>query len=232
MAIDPSLVTNPTDPTDLSHIASAGHEPSHRELEKSLSYFRSNMLKYFPILHLPEDTQSLHRERPFLCLCIRAITCQPLHQRLALHEKIQQSLARDIILENNPNAANIDVLLGLLTFLAWGHDHLFHKNPNSLSRFTQLAMMVVFELRLNKPLPNDSNMLPVGDYNGGRRVATGPARSLEERRALLGCFLMSSMLADPLLPLYLSKQLMMLPESRRISHRLILCNGRHTWRSA
>lgn len=158
--------------------------------EECLTNFRKHMLKYFAFLHLPSDTQWLRRERPFLFLSIMAASSQSTQTKLALGERIKQILMQRIFLDNDPGAVNIDLLLGLLTFLAWGHDHLLHRTAAKVSRFTQLAMTLVFDLRLNKPLPDDSNMLPIG---GNYTTSRGPTRSLEERRAVLGCFVMSSM---------------------------------------
>ncbi|ROV95570.1 hypothetical protein VSDG_05261 [Cytospora chrysosperma] len=117
--------------------------------------------------------------------------------KIALNQRIKQTLTQRMFLDQNPGAVNIDLLLGLLTFLAWGHDHLLQGTPATLSRFTQLAMTVAFDLRLNKPLGEDSNMLPVGSLNGATCTAPADsARSLEARRAVLGCFVMSSIVSS------------------------------------
>ncbi|KAJ5893433.1 hypothetical protein N7495_005124, partial [Penicillium taxi] len=160
--------------------------------EACLVKFRTYMLKYFAFLHIP-DTEFLRRERPFLFLCIMAAAAPSTQTKIELGEQIKQTLTDRIFLDNNLNAINIDLLLGLLTFLAWGHDHLLHGTAARLSRFTQLAMSVVFDLRLNKPLPDDPNMLPV---RGTCLVSNASARSLEERRAVLGCFVMSSIVSS------------------------------------
>lgn len=190
-------------------------EPSPDEADEGLAYFRDHMLKYFAFLHISSsaDAASLRRERPFLFLCIMAASSQSTRLKLALSERIKHTLARRIFLDKNdgPGAVTmIDLLLGLLTFLAWGHDHLLHGTSASLSRFTQLAMSLVFDLRLNKPLHSeDSNMLPVGSLSDPSCAdPRGPARSLEERRAVLGCFVMSSMCVSlKYLSIYQSRRL-------------------------
>ena len=168
------------------------YEISPEEAEECLGYFRDHMLKFFAFLQLPEDTQQLREERPFLFLCVIATSSKSTQRRLALGERIKQILAQRIILDNVNKAINIDLLLGLLTFLIWGHDQLLHGTPTSLSRFMQLAMSLVFELRLNKSLPKETNMLPIGTPEPDCPLQKGPARSLEERRAVLACFVMSS----------------------------------------
>lgn len=173
--------------------ATTASEPSSEEAEEHLTNFRTNLLKYFPILHYTGDAQCLRQERPFLFLCIMAASSQSTETKLVLIDRIKYILTQRVFLDNDPGGVDIDLLLGVLIFLAWGHDHLLHGTPASLSRFTQLAMTLVFDLRLNKPLPDDSNMLPVGTMNGDRTAPRSPTRSLEERRAVLGCFVMSSM---------------------------------------
>ncbi|CEJ83950.1 hypothetical protein VHEMI03314 [[Torrubiella] hemipterigena] len=155
------------------------------------------MLKYFPFLSITTDVQTLRQERPFLFLCVVAVATPSTQVKMVLGKRIKQTLADRIILEPT-KTTDIDLLLGLLTFLAWGHDYLINKNPASLSRFMQLAMTLAFELRLNKPpLSAESNLLPVGSQSGECSGALcNSTRSLEEMRALLGCFLMSSIISS------------------------------------
>jgi hypothetical protein len=74
--------------------------------------------------------------------------------------------------------------------LVRGHDQ-FVNNP-LMSRFAVLAISMVFELRLNKPPfkgpPTIFNIGPHGEDRG--EVA---CRTVEEQRAVLGCWLLSSM---------------------------------------
>ena len=61
----------------------------------------------------------------------------------------------------------------------------------SLSIFTQLATSIVFELALNKPLPKDTQLSLCISTQKYPKSPT--ARTIEERRAVLGCFLITSM---------------------------------------
>lgn len=166
--------------------------PSPEETEECLGVFRNHMLKYFPFLHLSDDVQWLREQRPFLFLCIISASSRSTQRKIALAKDIKQALAQRIILENR-GVINIDLLLGLLTFIAWGHDQLLNGTPTSLSRFTQLAMTLVFDLRLNKPPPADTWLLPGNTLTGNFSSLGSTARSLEARRAVLACFVMSSM---------------------------------------
>ncbi|XRM37461.1 hypothetical protein ABZX51_000934 [Aspergillus tubingensis] len=161
--------------------------------EESLDIFRTHMLQYFPFIHLPSDVQWMRQERPFLFLCIMAVTCPSIPTKLALGEKIRKIATERMFLSSDSGAVNLDLLLGLLTVLAWGYDHLLHDTATGLPRFTQLAIMVVYELRLNKPLPDDSNVLTAG--LGGCASSRAPTRTLEEQRAVLACFILSSIVS-------------------------------------
>lgn len=173
------------------------------------------MLRSFAFIHLPADdnAQSLQQKRPFLHLCIVAVATKTTSKKMALFKEIRHVLAQAMLLEDGRNV-NIDLLLGLLTYLVWygtfrtiltvspsvckligirGNEQLLSDNPKSLSRFTQMATTIVFELRLNKPSQREVNMLPKGNPgdSSARQTVTGP--TLEDRRAVLGCFVMSSM---------------------------------------
>lgn len=167
------------------------------EVEESLCIFRKDMLKYFPFLNLPSDVQWLKKERPFLLLCIIAVTSRSTPKRRELGKKIKQILAQRMILDEQ-SAIDIDLLRGLLTLISWGHDQLPNSMVTSLSRFTQFAMALVFELRLNKPPPAETNMLPVSTPATECATLRRAAGSMEERRAILGCSVISSMFVPTL----------------------------------
>ncbi|KAJ6093072.1 hypothetical protein N7486_008361 [Penicillium sp. IBT 16267x] len=129
--------------------------------EECLAQFRVKMLKYFPFMHLPYNAQWMSTHRPFLVTCIMEASSQSTKVKLDLGEKIKQTLIQRVYFDNNAHSVDLDLLLGLLTFIAWGHENLLHGTAARVSRFSQLAMTLVFSLRLNKPPPEESNMLPM-----------------------------------------------------------------------
>jgi len=63
-----------------------------------------------------------------------------------------------------------------------------------MSRFMHFAISVVFDLRLNKsPHKGPSTLFNLGCNQGEIGEASTPARRTEERRAVLGCYVLSSM---------------------------------------
>lgn len=163
------------------------------DVEECLQTFCHSMLRYFPFMHPPADLAWLQRERPFLLLCICAASSKSTDARAVLGERIKQTVA-DRLVVNSHGIVNIDLLLGLLVFIAWGYDALLKVAPNSLSRFTHQAMLVVFELRLNRQPTDETNMLSISSTHGEPSTIRVNERthSLEERRAVLGCFYISA----------------------------------------
>lgn len=93
-------------------------EPSADEAEKYLTYFRTQSLANFAFICLPASitAQHLRQERPFLFLTIMAVSSTSASQRLGLGLEIKKMVAADILAEKE---GKLDVLLGLLVFLAW-----------------------------------------------------------------------------------------------------------------
>lgn len=96
----------------------SGSEPSSEEAEACLKTFRLHMATYFPFIIVPESTtaQDLHRDRPFLWLCIMSVASKSTIQQKALGREIKISMGREILVEGKNN---IDLLLGMLVFVAW-----------------------------------------------------------------------------------------------------------------
>ena len=97
---------------------STGLEPSEEEAEISLSLYRNSMMQSFPITLIPESmsARQLQQERPFLWLCIMAITSKYYEQQRALNREMRLTLSRESLLEGKHN---LDLLLGLITHVAW-----------------------------------------------------------------------------------------------------------------
>ena len=93
-------------------------EPSSVEAEQYLADFQAYKLKYFPFVHISSTmtAQQLQQERPFLWLCIMAVGSKSTSQQQILGSKIRQMVAQEIVVQSQKN---IDLLLGLLTFIGW-----------------------------------------------------------------------------------------------------------------
>ncbi|KAI1766320.1 hypothetical protein GGR53DRAFT_487022 [Hypoxylon sp. FL1150] len=183
---------------DPSTIFPCRGEPSAIQAEEYFARFRASMLRFFPVYHLPDMTTSsqLREERPFLWLCVMCVACSSTSQQLALGDSIKGIVSREIVYKGEKN---IDLLLGLLTFLAWAHYQAHYMSL--ITDLTQLAMSIVFDLGLNKaarePRGHISFKTATKNKPASERPTTPPQKpkTSEERRAVLGCFLLSSLFA-------------------------------------
>ncbi|KAI3276388.1 hypothetical protein DTO003C3_9642 [Penicillium roqueforti] len=85
-------------------------------------------------------------------------------------------------------APSIDLLLGIMTFVSWVT---YTKRP-FLNVYAHMLMAVVAELGINQSVPNEYSAMHSFKVAIGMKQTPPTARTLEERRAVLGCFLISS----------------------------------------
>lgn len=172
-------------------------QASVEEVEGFLRVFRDTMLPSFAFVHIhPSMTVGqLRNEKPFFFQAIVAVASPTIQQKLVHGTELKRYLAQRMLMENH---SSIDLLLGLLTYIAWSFDHFLNKTAN-LSRFMQLAMSVVFDLRLNKPEPAETQKGLIFHSQGyiehKSEQNTNDSHSLEKERAVLGCFLLSAVYA-------------------------------------
>ncbi|CAI7649375.1 unnamed protein product [Penicillium palitans] len=81
---------------------------------------------------------------------------------------------------------SMDLLLGIMTFISWVS---YSRRP-FLNVYAHILMAVVAELGINGP--NDYSAMSSFKDAIGMKQAPPAARTLEERRAVLGCYLISS----------------------------------------
>ena len=119
----PSLASGPSlsDVSSVNSPASVISDsslPSSAAADDCLHTFITYMSKCFPFVYLPPTVtaQQLRQERPFLFLCIMAISSKSASQQQILGDHVRQRLAQELLLNSNKS---IDILQGLLTFVGW-----------------------------------------------------------------------------------------------------------------
>ncbi|KAJ6140345.1 hypothetical protein N7471_006831 [Penicillium samsonianum] len=177
--------------TDSIAIAS----PNSYQSEERLEFFRSRMLPYFPFIDLTPDMTStyLRQNRPFLFQAIHTVTIFSTQERLTQVEELKRVLFTSALLEVQ---SNIDLLLGLLTYLAWSTDA-FLGRADLVSRLMMLAISLVYDLRLFKSSsPDVQAMMSITQGQAEETIQRPndqmPDGFLERQRALLACFILSS----------------------------------------
>ncbi|RAL14436.1 Zn(II)2Cys6 transcription factor [Aspergillus homomorphus CBS 101889] len=165
-------------------------ELSPWQAEECLAAFVTQKLPYLPFIHIPSSTTAkrLQRERPFMWLCVMAVAAKSVKQRNAICDKVREIVAQKVV--HCSGARDLDLLQGILIFMAWSGQQVFRKL--SLIMFSQLAIAVVYDLSLNKPTSTEMSLLLCLNPQPEGGPASPPTRFMEERRAVLGCFLLTS----------------------------------------
>ncbi|KAK3298765.1 uncharacterized protein B0H64DRAFT_422502 [Chaetomium fimeti] len=162
-----------------------------------LEIFRSHMLPHFPLIHLPAETtaQQLQHQRPFLFQAIACVTSPTSCEKRVRAAELKRVLFAMAFLQHQKGnetqqsqaGRTMDLLLGLLVYVAWGWDHLLS------GRLMTLAMSLVGEVLPSKFTASDMHTLglvvPEVDDTGGPMLAES---LLERQRAVLACFVLSS----------------------------------------
>ncbi|OKL61931.1 hypothetical protein UA08_03017 [Talaromyces atroroseus] len=163
-----------------------------------LDRFVTHMLPCFPFIWLSPGTtiQQLRWERPFLAEAITAVATPSMQEKLARTERLKFHLTRSAVLENQ---SSIDMLLAILTYVAWSTDPFIQRGSN-LSRMIMLAMSLVYDLQSSKPPPPDAHVIAKmtpGLGHPERNPSDSSARGfIEQQRAVLACFLLSSIISS------------------------------------
>ncbi|KAK9257993.1 hypothetical protein V1519DRAFT_455882, partial [Lipomyces tetrasporus] len=165
-------------------------ELSPEDAESYLNKFRTDFVKHFPFIVIPPSmtAHQLRQGRPFLWICIMSAASSNSTQQIVLSNEIREILGRQAYVEGT---RNMDLLLAVLVYAAWDRRHCFER-PIIVS-LVQLAIAILYDLGLDKPPSKDPALVLSYDLKGTRkpsRLFRSP--TMEERRALLGCFLMSS----------------------------------------
>jgi hypothetical protein len=188
----------------------------------SLDTFRSRMLHHFPFVHLPAHltAEQLWLDRPFLFRAIVCVTSALADDKRASSLELKRVLCEIAFLQRSPQQKQqqpqqqtVDLLLGLLVYIAWGWEHLLSRR--SLSRLMVVAISLVGELRfLDQAVPEITRTIrhlePKGGFDDvyGSTTATMATTTtttgagvtdtqlyLERQRAILGCFVLGSVVS-------------------------------------
>ncbi|OJD18043.1 hypothetical protein AJ78_01935 [Emergomyces pasteurianus Ep9510] len=175
--------------------------PASYQTDERLDFFRSRMLPYFPFIDLnPEMTSGyLRKNRPCLFQAIHTVTTFSTQERLIQVEELKRLLFTSALLRVQ---SNIDLLLGLLTYLTWSTDA-FLGRADLVSRLMMLAISLVYDMRLFKPSSPDVEVMMAmtqgrADESSGLPDDETPYGLLEKLRAVLACFVLSSNISSHL----------------------------------
>ncbi|KAH6681388.1 hypothetical protein B0J14DRAFT_647800 [Halenospora varia] len=170
-------------------VDSAELEPDDFEANQLLDCYRVELTKQSPFVVITPGTTvlSLKRNSPFLYNAIIIATSNDYPSRQALYEeKILEFVTHHLLTRSNKN---LELLQGILIFITWYKRRSIL--PTHLTTLLQLAIALVSDLNLNRgPSWLDKSKMILATSCSGAPIF-GP-QTMDERRALLGCFYLSS----------------------------------------
>ncbi|CAG8173321.1 unnamed protein product [Penicillium salamii] len=155
--------------------------------QECLDLFRTHHLQYLPFFYMPPDmtSEQLQNKLPFFWVCIMEVLTPQNTEKGDSFRRITNHIHQRVMVDAGPS---MDLLLGMMTFVSWGA---YSKRP-FLNSYVHMLMGVIAELGINQsPIGANSLMQDFKFAIGMKRNESG-IRTLEERRAVLGCFLISS----------------------------------------
>jgi hypothetical protein len=93
-------------------------ELTESEADEGLATFEAHMFQFFPFVCITPNTTAseLRAYRPFLVLCMAAISNKQAERQRELFGMMRATIAQKLVITVEPS---IDLLLGLLIFLGW-----------------------------------------------------------------------------------------------------------------
>jgi hypothetical protein len=194
---------SPIPPLHLTSVSLTPDSSPHVELspgqaEESLEFFRSRMLPCFPFIYMAPGltAQDLRQDRPFLFKAIMTVSTFSTQKRLARADELTRDIFTSAVLKVR---SSIDLLLGLLTYLAWSTDA-FLNRADLLSRLMMIAISLLYDMRLFRPSPPDVRWISAIVRGFDYKSHTDDVRFhdfMDQQRALLACFVLSSKYVTP-----------------------------------
>ncbi|KAH8693189.1 hypothetical protein BGW36DRAFT_386105 [Talaromyces proteolyticus] len=159
-----------------------------------LNVYRSSMEIYFPFILVPlhMSAKELSETKPFLARTIFSVAH---YKESGPHTERGKDLLRHLserlLLEGEKT---LDLLQGMLVYITWYRS--FFYSGRQITTLFQMANSLLIDLGLNAPVRQD-RYRTVQDVVSTllQGVVNVPQQTLEEKRAFLGCFFMSSLLS-------------------------------------
>ena len=174
---------------------------SYLDLEHAevlLQHFKAKISPHFPFVLVPQNdtADSLRHRKPFLLLAILAAASfenMPLQRKLG--RKVKEVISDRMIMNGE---VSFELLQGLLVHLAWCQ---YHSRPRQYTQFLQLAISIIVDLRLDRPLDTRSWKVGIGP-NGEASELRSEQRQIrswgdDEQRAVAGCYYLCSRSVSP-----------------------------------
>lgn len=170
-------------------------DSNYGNAEMALLIFQTKLASRFPFVVIPAATtyQQLRQAKPFLSQTVVLVASKQNEASRTEGENLLLAYLSEHLVVRGEKS--LDLLQGLLVYIAWGR-YQFHNNAQ-MSVLLQLAAALVVELGLDKAPrrsreKHQSLMDAVGDMSQFSTTQSNSHTS-DERRAFSGCFYLSSM---------------------------------------
>ncbi len=193
-----SLASPPTSTLSWAAVSNEFMPPS--SASTYVEAFRQNKLHHCPFIHLPANVtaDNLRRDRPFLFRAIICVESSSIAEKKTRALELKRVLFDTVFLQQpHQLRQKLDLLLGLLVYIAWGWDHVH--SGGSLSRLMMMAVSLASEMCLDKAAPKPTiglfDQKAFEDWHSGTPTnmeLTDAQFLLECQRAVLGCFVLGS----------------------------------------
>ncbi|KAF7953725.1 uncharacterized protein EAE97_001124 [Botrytis byssoidea] len=143
-----------------------------------------------PFINIPSSVTAhqLRQERPFLWVAIMTVASNNSKQQTIMSKEARTIFAKEAFVEGT---RTMDLLLAILVYTVW--DRYFYSEQSALINLIQLSISMLHNLGLDKPPPRDPAVMLAYDLKGsGKPARLSRVPTNEERRALLGYYLLSS----------------------------------------
>ncbi|KAH6712134.1 hypothetical protein BKA61DRAFT_80314 [Leptodontidium sp. MPI-SDFR-AT-0119] len=168
--------------------------PSFIEANVLLNFFREEMISKFPFVVLSRDisAEELYESRPFLYVSILTVTVRDSVLQVALGKIVMKQLAEKMFVSGE---RSLDLLFGILTYAGWCYHHLWCFPQ--LTSLLSVGLTLIYDLGLHRPLPKPSSNRnlweeTLRDMCLITNSSTQNTRTLDEQRAFLGFYFLSS----------------------------------------
>ncbi|VUC26670.1 unnamed protein product [Clonostachys rosea] len=167
-------------------------EPSLEEADATLERFRHEMVPLCPYVCIPRewDAATLRQQYPFLWLNVMGVASLSTKTRYSLGRQAKNIIVQKVVADGT---RSVDMLLGVLTFLCWIHLLPMDKLFGSMA--SQIAVSLIHDLGLHMTPPEYPSK--VGQLLNGKGFGLLPQirkeRTMEDRRALIGAYIITSM---------------------------------------
>ncbi|KAK4117909.1 hypothetical protein N656DRAFT_744575 [Canariomyces notabilis] len=176
---------------------------SNAQDETLLSTFRSSMLPHFPFIHLPAEltAHQLRRDRPYLFQAIACVSTPFVREKVERGGELKKAICNAMLeRKTQATADTVDLLLALLAYISWGWDHVL--GGNSMLFLISQAKAMAHEIGKHLDGNGSQDMklmalfLPSFHSSSGKVREETKQEFLEHQRAVLGCFVLSSIYSD------------------------------------